>query len=142
VLYIDTVKNLPEGNESFVINDFIYEKSDSFVIDTRNRLVHHAFFQAGDDTFTTVLDTERVQLFISKLDDYDFIFWELFEFSYNIQLFSSIALASDLLLLVARFERSNRNSLIRLVSFLQERKFHKIYGVLNYVHKDYFQDVY
>ncbi|MDD2596315.1 MAG: GNVR domain-containing protein [Candidatus Cloacimonetes bacterium] len=142
VLYIDTVKNLPEGNESFVINDFLYEKSDSFVIDTRHRLVHHAFFHAGDDTFTTVLDTERVQLFISKLDDYDFIFWELFEFSYNIQLFSSIALASDLLLLVARFERSNRNSMIRLVSFLQERKFHKIYGVLNYVHKDYFQDIY
>ncbi len=142
VLYIDTVKTLPEGNESFVINDFLFEKSDTFLIDTRHRLVHHAFFHAGDDTFTMVLDTERVQLFISKLDDYDFIFWELFEFSYNIQLFSSIALASDLLLLVARFERSNRNSLIRVVSFLQERKFQNIYGVLNYVHKDYFQDRY
>lgn len=142
VLFIDTVKTLPEGNELFVINDFLFEKSDSFMIDTRHRLVHHAYFHAGDDTFTTVLDTERVHLFISKLDDYDFIFWELFEFSYNIQLFSSIALASDLLLVVARFERSNRNSLIRLVSFLQERKFQKIYGVLNYVHKDYFQDKY
>jgi hypothetical protein len=142
ILYIDSIKSSTLDTEPYLINDYLYERSESFTLDTRNPMINYAYFLADDATFTNVLETSRVHQFIAAQSHFDLIIWELFEFPYNIQLFSSIATASSILLLVARFDRSNRNSLHRLVRFLQERNFHNIHGVLNYVHKDYFQDSY
>jgi polysaccharide biosynthesis transport protein len=142
ILYIDSLKEAVTDTEAYLINDYLYERSDSFSIDAANPQIHYAYFLADDDTFSSVLETNRIKQFLSRLTEYDIIFWEIFDSGYNIQLFNSIASASSMLLLIARFDRSNRNVLARLVQFLGERDFHKIHGVLNYVPKDYFHEKY
>lgn len=142
VLYIDSLKNTNADTEAYQINDYLYERSDNLNIDTTNPQIHHAYFVADEDTFTSVLETSRVKQLLSRLTEYDIIFLELFDSQHNIQLFSSITAASSMLLLIARFDWSNRNALARLVQFLNERDFHKIHGVLNYVPKNYFHDKY
>lgn len=142
ILYIDSIKSSSADTDPYLINDFLYERSDNYSLNTSNPQIHYAYFLADDDTFTTVLETDRIHEFLALQSQYDLILWELLESPYNIQLFSSIASASTLLILIARFAKSNRNSLCRLVKFLKERKFSNIHGVLNYVHKDYFQDRY
>lgn len=140
ILYIDCLKSASPDIEQYLINDYLYEQSESYQIDTRKPQIHYAYFLADEGTFTSVLESSRIHQFLSQLTHYDLIIWELFDYPYNIQLFSNIATASSILILVARFDRSSRNSLFKLVRFLQERNFHDIYGVLNYVNKDYFQD--
>lgn len=142
ILYIDTIRESSPALQDYIINDYLYEISDSFAIDNGNTAISYAYFLADETTFTSTVEPERVKEFISLLKRYDLVIWELFDFPFNIQLFSNIAQASSILLMVARFDVSNRNRFCRLVQFLKERDFHDIYGVLNYVHKDYFNDKY
>jgi len=142
VLYIDTIKTLTPQTEGCVINPWFYEDDHRIPIDRQNPLTHYAYFHCNDEIFSKVLEKQRVQEFFEQLTEYDYVFWELAEYEYNVSLFSAIATASDMLILIARFGRSSKHSLAHLTRYLDGRDFHKSFGVLNYVYKDFFHEHY
>jgi polysaccharide biosynthesis transport protein len=142
VLYIDTIKSLTPQTECCIINSWFYEDDERIMIDKQNPFTHYAYFLCNDEIFSKVLEKQRVQEFFDQLSEYDYIFWELAEYEYNVSLFSAIASASDMLVLIARFGRSSKSSLAHLTRYLGDQDFHKCYGVLNYVHKDFFHEYY
>ncbi len=140
ILYIDSIHSSSSDTEPYMINDWLYNHAESYTLDTRDANLHRAYFLADDSVFTSIFEHSRVVSFFDSLKDYDYIFWELFDCHYNVQLFSNISSASDVLVMIGRFKRSSRHIFANLVKFVKERKFRNIYGVLNYVHKDYFQE--
>lgn len=142
ILYIDSLPVGSPETEPFLINNWVYNNSDTYKLDTGNPNVHRAYFLADDNTFRSVIERSRLSSLFDSLENYDYIFWELIDSHYNIQLFSSIATASDILIMIGRFNRSNRFTISKTVKFLKDRNFNNTYGVLNYVHKDYFQETF
>jgi len=55
------------------------------------------------------------------------------------QLFTTIASVSDLLLMVTRFRYSNKENFQNIVDFLKENLDIEVTGVLNDIQKPYFQ---
>ncbi len=140
ILYIDSIHAASSDIEPFIINDWLYQQTEEYRFNTSDSSLDRAYFLADDSVFTSIFEHSRIRAFFDSLSDYDYVFWELFDCHYNVQLFTNIASASDLLIMVGRFKRSSRHIFANLVRFSKERKFKNIYGVLNYVHKDYFQE--
>lgn len=140
ILYIDSIHALSGDTEPYQVNSWLYKQSDDYRLDMSDSNLHRAYFLADDSIFTSVIEHARISAFFDSLKDYDYVFWELFDCHYNVQLFTNIASASDSLIMIGRFKRSSRHIFANLVKFSRERKFRNIYGVLNYVHKDYFQE--
>jgi capsular polysaccharide biosynthesis protein len=142
ILYIDSLLETNPDLSPYLLNDWLYQRSDTIRLDTADRQIHHAYFLVDDSTFSTVMEPERMRSLLSHFNAYDYVVWELFEYEYNIQLFTDICSAGDTLVLVGRFDRSSRNSLRKAVSFIKDRGLNNIYGVLNYVPKDFFTERY
>lgn len=142
ILYIDSILNPISDLHPHLLNDWLYQRTDSFILDKSDPLIHHAFFLVDDSTFTTVLEADRVRTLLGSFDSYDYVVWELFDFEYNIQLFTDLCSAGDTLVLISRFDRSSRSSMRNAVKFIKERGLANIYGVLNYVPKDFFTERY
>jgi len=142
ILYIDTNTEFGSEAQGYLLNDWLYGESSEINLDTTDPNMHHAYFMVDDRTFTRILETQKVRDMLSLLNNYDYIIWELFDYEYNVQLFNNIISASDTLVLIARFNRSSRNSMNRAVNFLKDRGFNNIHGVLNYVPKDFFLEKY
>ena len=142
ILYIDTLLEPNPELNSFILNDWLYQKGSTFNLDKSDPNVHRAYFWVNDLSFTTVLEPSRVRDFLEQVGDYDYVIWELFDYEFNIQLFTGISCAGDTLVLVGRFDRSSRTSMHKAVNFIKERGMTNIYGVLNYVPKDFFTERY
>lgn len=140
ILYIDSLSEPSPETRDYLINPRIYEQDSSLKIYQPNPNEHYAYFCADEKVFTHLVDKHQIDSLFSELKGYDLIIWELFDYEYNKQLFASIVTASEALLLVGRFRRSSRGSLARIKRFLKERDYDKVYGVLNYVPKDFFKD--
>ncbi len=140
ILYIDSIHAVSGDIEQYLINDWLYNVAEDYTLNTSDSNLHRAYFLADDSVFTSVFEHSRIRAFFDSLKDYDYVFWELFDCHYNVQLFTNITSAADILIMVGRFKRSSRYIFANLVKFSKERKFKNIYGVLNYVHKDYFQE--
>jgi uncharacterized protein involved in exopolysaccharide biosynthesis len=138
ILYIDSVHSTPLEVEPFVLNRWLFHETDTFAIDQSDPLLHRAYFLADESIFHSVVEVPRVQELFTSIEGYDYIFWELFDCHYHVQLFSTISSASDMLIMVGRFKRSSRHIFKNVSEFIKQRGFKNIYGVLNYVHKDYF----
>ncbi|MDD2331477.1 MAG: hypothetical protein PHI68_02360 [Candidatus Cloacimonetes bacterium] len=140
ILFIDSLLSKSSDIEPYIINNWLYDNSDKYQFDTTDTMLHKAYFLADDSIFNSLIEQSKVTSFFESLDGYDYIFWELFDCHYNIQLFSAISSASDILILIGRFKRSSRQIFQNVVQYLKHRNFSNVYGVINYVHKDYYQE--
>ena len=70
--------------------------------------------------------------------DYDYILWEMFPSSYNIQLFHAVTKSADANILVGRFRYSPKTDIFNLVNYLREKDVQKVYGILNNIPKEYY----
>jgi len=138
ILYISTVDELPRNMMKFAINDYIY-KDEAINPNMPLENAHRLYFVMDDYTYIAPADKALIDKFVSKLDGhYDYIFWELFEFNKNEQLFATICQASDLTVIVTMFKRANKFKLLKCVNFLKEHECRKLGGILNNVEKSYF----
>ena len=138
ILYISTVDELSRNMTKFAVNDYIYKDE---VINPNMPLenAHRLYFVMDDYTYIAPADKAMIDKFVAKLNGhYDYIFWELFEFNKNEQLFATICQAADLSVLVTMFKRSNKFKLLKCVNFLKEHDCKKLGGILNNVEKSYF----
>ena len=138
ILYISTVDELPRNMMKFAINDYIY-KEEAINPNMPLENAHRLYFVMDDYTYIAPADKAAIDKFVSKLDGhYDYIFWELFEFNKNEQLFATICQAADLTVIVTMFKRANKFKLLKCVNFLKEHECRKLGGILNNVEKSYF----
>ncbi len=138
ILYISTVNELARNMTKFAVNDYIYKDE---VINPNMPLenAHRLYFVMDDYTYIAPADKAMIDKFIAKFDGhYDYIFWELFEFNKNEQLFATICQSADISVLVTMFKRSNKFKLLKCVNFLKEHDCRKLGGILNNVEKSYF----
>lgn len=140
VLYIDSIKTVASEIREFLINDTLIEPKIAPVFNNINPLLDKGYLYCNRDLFRTLITVDTVRAFRNHLTNYDVVIWELFEASYNIQLFSAIASISDLLVLVARFRHSQKVALKNIVEFLGEKNVQHIGGVINDIHKAYFYE--
>ncbi|MDD2210143.1 MAG: hypothetical protein PHN71_02345 [Candidatus Cloacimonetes bacterium] len=142
ILYIDSIIEATPDINVNTLNGRLYGLDKEIEIDKTDPFIHNAYFLVDDSTFTKVLETKSVAEVLRLFDSYDYVIWELFDYEYNIQLFTGICAAADTLVLVARFNHSSRNSLHRAVKFIKNRGLTNIHGVLNYVPKDFYSERY
>lgn len=138
ILYIATVDELPRNMMKFAINDYIY-KDEAINPNMPLENAHRLYFVMDDYTYIAPADKVSIDKFVSKLDGhYDYIFWELFEFNKNEQLFATICQSADLTVIVTMFKHANKFKLLKCVNFLKEHECRKLGGILNNVEKSYF----
>ena len=140
ILWIESVSETNEEISRFQINNLLYKKSEEK--QEYYQLTDHfhiGYFISDEHTFTKVLSQQRVEEIFKKQSEYDVVFWELFNVDFNLQLFKTIASASDLLAFVARFRHSDRMKLARSVRFLKQNSKVPIVGILNNSVKPYFK---
>ncbi len=139
ILYITTVEEISPNLRKYVINDYIYKDEDidpNLALENNNRL----YFLLDDYTYIAPADKHMIRRFVNKYTDvYDFIFWELFSFSKNEQLFVTISEASALTAIVTRFRKSGKFSLLKCINSLREHDVRNISGILNCIDKKYFE---
>jgi len=135
ILYISTGDDISKNLDKFVINDYIYkdEVIDSeLAVENNNRL----YFMLDDYTYIAPADKFMIEKFVNKFKGtYDFVFWELFDFTKNEQLFATICESSALTVVMTRFRKSNKFGLMKCINFLKEHNCVNIGGILNCVDK-------
>lgn len=141
ILWIESVVDVDEDIMLHEMNRKLYDDKnrENNFYELTDKL-HVAYFICDNDTFKKVLSKEQIKDFLANLDEYDFIFWEMFSVDYNLQLFNTIASSSDLLVFVARFKQSSRFKLSHAVRFLKKNCDVPIVGVLNNSVKPYFKE--
>jgi capsular polysaccharide biosynthesis protein len=139
VLWIESIFEKDEEISDFIINKPLYngEKIDKHNINMITEKLHKSYFLCDDDIFRKVLDKQEIKIFLSQLSEYDVIIWELFEVHYYMQLFTTIASCTDLLVFVARFADSGRDGLSNAIEFLKENSTVPLAGILNDVEEAY-----
>jgi capsular polysaccharide biosynthesis protein len=139
VLFIETIAKSEPEIEPNVINPFLYDGSKELKCNQITNQFSKAYFIKSEKTLRYVLKPEMLQSFLTQFSQFDIIIWELFEFNFNMQLFSSIAKASDLLLFVSRFKKSSRTQLTNAITFLNQEKNISMAGILNDTEKPFFK---
>jgi polysaccharide biosynthesis transport protein len=142
VLWIETIEDSDVEIEPYIINKTLYEEeeftSENNVYEL-SKDQYKCYFLRDENSFVQVLDKSSLLDFLGKLKEFDVIIWELFEVPYNMQLFTTIASVSDLLLMVARFRYSNKENFQSIIDFLKDNLDIEVTGVLNDIQKPYFQ---
>ena len=141
ILWIDSTYKPEDDIEKYVINRELYSDSQSEAIEPYNfdKGIDKLYFHINESTIKNILKEERLQKFLNKLQEYDYVFWELFKSSDNMQLFTTLAEASDLLVLIARFDVSSRNVIKNALEFLEKNSNVPICGVLNDIPEPFFK---
>ena len=139
ILFIENCLNPDHEIEQYVINQSLYlENSEPSVLNITENL-SKAYFHQTEDTLRSLLTKDKLDNFLRSLQQFDIIVWELFEFNFNMQLFSTIASSSDLLIFVTRFKISSREQLSNAVKFLRENTSINMAGILNDIRKPFFK---
>ncbi len=138
VLWIESLKETNDEIIDFTINKLLYQSQKNVKSYELTDYLHKAYFICDDHTFKKILTEENITQLQEVFSDFDLIFWELFDVNYNLQLFSTITSASDLLMFITRFRHSNRLQLSNSIKFLNENTKTQIAGVLNDSRKPYF----
>jgi polysaccharide biosynthesis transport protein len=142
VLWIETIDDSDKEIEPYIINETLYNDTE---FDPQKNIYElskdqfKCYFLRDEDSFVQVLEKSSLVEFLGKLKDFDVIIWELFEVPYNMQLFTTIASVSDILIMVARFRYSNRENFSTIIEFLKDNLDIEVTGVLNDIQKPYFQ---
>jgi uncharacterized protein involved in exopolysaccharide biosynthesis len=140
VLFIENISKPDEERDSHVINDFLSGKAElgEMVPQKLTERFHKMYFRSDADTLKTAFEKEQIGRVTKSLNEYDIIFWELFPFSFNIQLAADIISFSEKFYIVTRFRRSEIEKIEKIIEFLKENNIEPA-GILNYVEKKYLQ---
>jgi capsular polysaccharide biosynthesis protein len=142
VLWIETIEDSDPEIEPYIVNRNLYENAD-FTSENNvyelSKGQYKCYFLRDENSFVQVLEKASLLEFLGKLKDFDVIIWELFEVPYNMQLFTTIASVSDILIMIARFRYSDKENFSGIIEFLKENLDIEVTGVLNDIQKPYFQ---
>ena len=141
ILWIDSIYTPEDEIQEYVINKYLYSepKIGSGKVYKYDDGVGKLYFHVNDSTIKNVLKHDRLVRFLKSVRGYDYVFWELFKSGDNMQLFTTLADASDILVLIARFNLSRRNVMKNALGFLEKNSHVPICGVLTDIPEPYFK---
>ncbi len=137
VLIIECVKDLSIEIEDFEINTYL-DDDKSFEVKEISTNINKCYFWTGEQIFKKMYKTSDFHKLYGLFMDYDYILWEMFPSSYNIQLFHAVTKSADANILVGRFRYSPKTDIFNLVNYLREKDVQKVYGILNNIPKEYY----
>lgn len=137
VLIIECVKELSIEIEDYEINSFL-DDNNSFDVKEISGNISKCYFWTGEQIFKKMYNVSDFHKLYGLFMDYDYILWELFPSSYNIQLFHAITKSADTNIIVSRFRYSPKTDIYNLANYLKEKDVPKVYGILNNIPKEYF----
>ncbi len=137
ILYISSCNELASGLLKYKINDFIYndQKVDTKLAKENN---DHLYFLLDNYSYIVPVDTIQIEKFIEKFNEYDFIFWELFDFKKNEPLFTTICSVAQTTVIMTKFKKSKKIALLKCIKHLKEHNVKNIGAIVNSVEKKYF----
>ncbi len=139
VLIIECVKDLSIEIEDYEINTYL-DDDKSFDVKEISNNINKCYFWTGEQIFKKMYKTSDFHKLYGLFMDYDYILWEMFPSSYNIQLFHAVTKSADANILVGRFRYSPKTDVFNLVNYLREKEVQKVFGILNNIPKEYYVD--
>ena len=137
ILYISSCNELASGLIKYKVNDFIYngQKMDVELAEENN---DHLYFLLDNYSYIVPVKATQVEEFISNFDEYDFIFWELFDFKKNEPLFATICSVAHSTVIMTKFKKTKKIAALKCIKHLKEHNVRNIGGIVNSVEKSYF----
>lgn len=137
VLIIECVNDLSIEIEDYEINTYLDDDKPFEVKEISNNIMK-CYFWTGEQIFKKMYKTSDFHKLYGLFMDYDYILWEMFPSSYNIQLYHAVSKSADANLLVGRFRYSPKTDIYNLANYLKDKDVHRVYGILNNIPKEYY----
>ena len=137
VLIIECVKELSIEIEDYEINVYL-DDDKQFEVKEVARNINKCYFWTGEQIFKKMYKTSDFYKLYGLFMGYDYILWEMFPSSYNIQLYHAVTKSADVNIIVGRFRYSPKTDIFNLVNYLHEKEVQKVYGILNNIPKEYY----
>ncbi len=139
VLVIECVKDLSIEIEDYEINTYL-DDDKPFEVKEISANINKCYFWTGEQIFKKMYKTSDFHKLYGLFMDYDYILWEMFPSSYNIQLYHAVTKSADTNILVGRFRYSPKTDIYNLAHYLHQKDVKKVYGILNNIPKDYYSE--
>lgn len=139
ILLIECVDELTFDIEDYDINTSLNENV-MFKIQHETNNIDKCYFWLSEQIFKRMYTYEDFLKLYEKVSDYDYIIWELFESKFNTQLFKAIARSSSMTILLERFRHTPKIDEYNLVNYLTIKEVENIYGILNAVPNEYYNE--
>jgi uncharacterized protein involved in exopolysaccharide biosynthesis len=142
VLYIKSIAQFEDHLlPPFCINAMLFHPKKNMTLNAKHITPHYAlsFFVKDLNILKTPLNDENIKSFLHTAKDFDYIFWELPEFSFDVQLSINIATYVDLMLVITRFKKSKTPSLTKTIELFFDKNVQNISGIINIVDRPYLQ---
>jgi hypothetical protein len=139
VLIIECVKDLSIEIEDYEINTYL-DDNKSFDVKEVSTNINKCYFWTGEQIFKKMYKTSDFHKLYGLFMDYDYILWEMFPSSYNIQLYHAVTKSADTNILVGRFRYSPKTDIFNLANYLRQKDVKKVYGILNNIPKEYYTE--
>jgi len=126
ILVIETVYDLSDDiSDNIINNSLVSGDMGSLKLLQIDKNVFKTFFLADSSTLKTVIEKNSLESFLRSLNRFDTVLWELFRFSFNIQLAADIISMSDKFYLISRFRHSDLDKVEKIINFLNENNIFK-----------------
>jgi uncharacterized protein involved in exopolysaccharide biosynthesis len=144
VLYINTVYSLKECDDPegvHLVNHFLIGEQQQVGYNAKSIAdgIDKMYFLAEPSVLKSVYEKDKIAAFINSIQKYDLIIWELFPFSYNIQLASDLIALSNKSYFVTGYRKSLLNNVDAITRFVKQKSPRKLVGIINKVHRKYLQ---
>ncbi len=140
VLYIDSINAVTEEIMPYVVNPAIYNSDVNVAFNELSENLSKGYFYLEENLNRKIISNENMINFFRQVSKFDYVVWELFEYSQNSYVFGSIASTSDMLIMVNRFRFTNKFQLRSVVDQLKEKGIDNICSIINFIDKEYYND--
>jgi capsular polysaccharide biosynthesis protein len=140
VLYIDSVNTVTDEIMDFVINPAIYNSEVNVHFNELSENLSKGYFYLEENLSRRIISKENMINFYRQISKFDYVIWELFDYSQNAYVFTSISTTSDMLILVNRFRFTSKFQLRSVVHQLKEKGVENICAVINFIEKEYYNE--
>ncbi|MDP8231304.1 MAG: Wzz/FepE/Etk N-terminal domain-containing protein [Candidatus Zophobacter franzmannii] len=140
VLYIDSVNTVTDEILEYVVNPAIYSSDVNVLFNELSENLSKGYFYLEENLTRKIISKENMINFYRQISKFDFVIWELFDYSQNAYVFTSVASTTDLLMMVNRFRFTSKFQLRSVIKQLEEKGVKNICGVINFIDKEYFNE--
>ncbi len=140
ILYIDSINAVTDEIMPYVVNPAIYNSNVNVTFNDITENLSKGYFYLEDSLHRRIISYENMVNFFRQVSKYDYVIWELFEFSQNSYVFSTIASTADMLIMVNRFRFTNKFQLRSVVDQLSEKDINNVCSIINFIDKEYYND--
>ncbi len=142
VLLIRCMEHISLEDLPYAVNDILFRRNSNVFVKVTRPLddsIDVSFLKTDASTITQVLEGRSVKWFLENLKEYEYVIWQFYPLSFNIQQAVTVMRQCDLTVLISRFRHSSSDYLRNINMFLENRGVERVVSVINRVEKDYME---